>query len=163
MQFQVPQFLEVEVRIFGPLTIKQFIYLAGGAGITFVIYSITKNLFYTFIFAAPVLVFASVLALKKVNNKPFSYIMEAAIKYFFSKKLYLWKKVNRPIENPIDLENMPHAQNTSAVIPTLGDSKLKEMAWRLNISREPTDSPISEGKKSLIDEKMITAAKRAKT
>ena len=32
MQFQVPQFLDVEDKIVGPFTIKQFIYLAGGVG-----------------------------------------------------------------------------------------------------------------------------------
>ena len=32
MRFEVPQFIEIEDKIFGPLTWKQFIYLAGGAG-----------------------------------------------------------------------------------------------------------------------------------
>ncbi|TSC80302.1 MAG: hypothetical protein G01um101429_152 [Parcubacteria group bacterium Gr01-1014_29] len=31
-QFQVPQFIEVEDKIFGPLTTKQFFYLLGGGG-----------------------------------------------------------------------------------------------------------------------------------
>ena len=31
MRFQVPQFTEVEDKIVGPLTLKQFIYLAGAA------------------------------------------------------------------------------------------------------------------------------------
>jgi hypothetical protein len=38
MRFQVPQFIEVEDKIFGPLTVKQFIYLAGGAGLVFILY-----------------------------------------------------------------------------------------------------------------------------
>ena len=33
MQFQVPQFLDVEDKIIGPFTIKQFLYLAGGVGL----------------------------------------------------------------------------------------------------------------------------------
>jgi hypothetical protein len=35
MQFQVPQFLDVEDKIIGPFTIKQFLYLAGGAGFAY--------------------------------------------------------------------------------------------------------------------------------
>ena len=35
MRFQVPQFIEIESKIFGPLTFKQFIYLAGGGGRNF--------------------------------------------------------------------------------------------------------------------------------
>ena len=40
MQFQVPQFIEIEDKIFGPLTFKQFIYLAGGGGLCFLLYTI---------------------------------------------------------------------------------------------------------------------------
>ncbi|TSC61742.1 MAG: SsrA-binding protein, partial [Parcubacteria group bacterium Athens0416_74] len=32
MQFQVPQFIEVEDKIVGPLTFKQFVFIAGGLG-----------------------------------------------------------------------------------------------------------------------------------
>jgi PrgI family protein len=132
MQFQVPQFLEVEARIFGPLTIKQFVYLAGGAGFIFVMYTTTKNLFYTFIFSAPVIALALVLAFKRVNNKPFSYILEAAVKYFFSHKLYLWKKSDKPIEKGEDASlDLPYIGSS---IPTTGNSKLKEIAWQLNTS-----------------------------
>ena len=34
MMFSVPQFIDVEDKIIGPLTLKQFIYLAGGAGLS---------------------------------------------------------------------------------------------------------------------------------
>ena len=39
MRFQVPQFIEVEDKIFGPLTLKQFIYVFGGGGLCFVFYT----------------------------------------------------------------------------------------------------------------------------
>ena len=38
MRFQVPQFIDIEDKIFGPLTFKQFVYLAGGGGLAFLIY-----------------------------------------------------------------------------------------------------------------------------
>ena len=40
MRFQVPQFIEVEDKIFGPLTLKQFIYLAGAGGLVFVLWRV---------------------------------------------------------------------------------------------------------------------------
>ena len=36
MRFEVPQFVDIEDKIFGPLTFKQFIYIAGGAGVSVV-------------------------------------------------------------------------------------------------------------------------------
>ena len=33
MRFQLPQFIETETKLVGPFTLKQFIYLAGGASV----------------------------------------------------------------------------------------------------------------------------------
>ena len=41
MQFQVPQFIEVEDKIFGPLTFKQFVYVAGGAGLAYLVWRVS--------------------------------------------------------------------------------------------------------------------------
>jgi len=58
MRFQVPQFIEIESKIFGPLTFKQFIYLAGGAGLSFLFYAFLP-FFIAVIFIAPVGAFAA--------------------------------------------------------------------------------------------------------
>jgi hypothetical protein len=39
MKYQVPQFIEIEDKIFGPLTIKQFLYVAGGAALCFILWN----------------------------------------------------------------------------------------------------------------------------
>jgi hypothetical protein len=39
MRFQVPQFTDVEDKIVGPLTLKQFVYLAGAGGGCIILYS----------------------------------------------------------------------------------------------------------------------------
>ena len=84
MRFQVPQFIEVEDKIFGPLTLKQFIYLAGGGGLSFVIYRILDSLILSFIPIILVMAFSASLAFYKINNKPFIFVVEAAFKYFLS-------------------------------------------------------------------------------
>ena len=38
MRFEVPQFIEIEDKIFGPFTWKQFVYLGGGIGLAAVIF-----------------------------------------------------------------------------------------------------------------------------
>ena len=92
MRFQVPQFIEVESKIFGPLSLKQFIYLAGGAGLIF-IFKTFLPLWLAFILALPVGGFAVALAFYKVNNQPFIKIVENAFKHFAGTKLYIWKKI----------------------------------------------------------------------
>ena len=44
MQFKVPQFIDVEDKLFGPVTFKEFVYLAGGAGLIYVIYKLVMLL-----------------------------------------------------------------------------------------------------------------------
>ena len=92
MRFQVPQFIEVEDKIFGQLTLKQFIYLAGGAGLSFIIYTILDNFLLTLIPAVIIMGASASLAFIKINNKPFVSIVESAFHYYFGNKLYIWKK-----------------------------------------------------------------------
>ena len=61
MRFQVPQFIEIEDKIIGPLTIKQFIYIAGGAGMCFVIIRFA-GLLWGIMLSLPVAAFALALA-----------------------------------------------------------------------------------------------------
>ncbi|MCC7004422.1 PrgI family protein [Candidatus Nomurabacteria bacterium] len=131
MQYQVPQFIEVEDKIFGPLTIKQFIYLAGGAALSYILYRFLY--FYIAIIAIiPVIAFALALAFYKVNEKPFINVVESAFGYLMSNKLYIWKKVERKPE--AKKEEAPI--NTSLYVPKLSDSKLKDLAWSLDVNEK---------------------------
>lgn len=130
MRYQVPQFIEVEDKIFGPLTLKQFIYLAGGAGLSFVIYELLPSLFYSFLPMLVVMTFSSTLAFYKINNKPFIFVVEAAFKYYTSAKLFIWKKVpNKKADNAVQ-EAKEYA---GIMVPKISDSKLKDLTWSLDI------------------------------
>jgi hypothetical protein len=129
MRFKVPQFIDVEDKIFGPFTFKQFIYLLGGAGICFVLYK-TLPFLIAILFIIPVGGIAAALTFYQVNGKPFIFILEASVKYFFQNKLYLWKKA--PKKN---FDKKPDATTTSTegLVPHLSDSKLKDISWSLDI------------------------------
>ncbi|MDB5238819.1 MAG: seg [Candidatus Parcubacteria bacterium] len=137
MRFQVPQFIEVEDKIFGQLTLKQFIYLAGGGGLSFLIYTIVGNIF---IAAIPILiVMAVVIALSffKVNNRPFINTVEAAFKYWVGGKLFIWKKEDKP-KPQTSQAALREARNFAGVmVPKISDSKLKELSWSLDIKEKP--------------------------
>ena len=80
MRFQVPQFIEVEDKIFGPLTLKQFIYLAGGGGLSFLVYAFLHSLTLSLVPIIAIMAVSAALAFYKVNNKPFVNVVEAAFK-----------------------------------------------------------------------------------
>ncbi len=132
MRFQVPQFIEVEDKIFGPLTAKQFIYLAGGAGLSFVIYRVLPLPFIIKVIPVTlVLGFAVALAFGRVHQRfPFIYIVEAAFKYFTGPKLYIWKKMDKTPAHQTASEAQQYA---SILVPKISNSKLKDLTWSLDI------------------------------
>lgn len=138
MEYQVPQFIEVEDKIFGPFTLKQFIYVAGGVGLCAILV-LYLPLFVGILLAIPVAAFTAALAFYKINNKPFVEIMEAAFKYYVGDHLYLWKKEKYEAKAPVA---GPVAASASEDRAKLGMSrgKLHELAWSLDIKdRSPED------------------------
>lgn len=134
MRFQVPQFIEFENKIFGPLSFRQFIYLAGGAGIIFIVYIIFP-FFITVMLAVPIGAFAVALSFYKVNNRSFAAVTESAIKYFRSPKIYIWKKEKFAMPSTIDklTKHEMHIKIDPDLVPKLNKSKLKELSWSLDI------------------------------
>jgi len=91
MQFNVPQFIEIEDKIIGPLTLKQFLYLAAGAGLLFVLwFFLTLGAF--IIAAIPISAFCMALAFYKINGRPLISFLSSAINYLRKPRLYLWRK-----------------------------------------------------------------------
>jgi hypothetical protein len=91
MRFEVPQFIEIEDKIFGPLTWRQFLYLGGGLGMS-VALILTLPFILGVLLAIPLAVIALALAFYPVNNRPFSYFLEAIVNYLKNNRLYLWRK-----------------------------------------------------------------------
>lgn len=73
-QFVVPQFIEVEDKIFGPITTRQFIILLVTALILFITFKLADTVL--FIFLAAVIGGSSlVIAFVKINGQPFHYFL----------------------------------------------------------------------------------------
>lgn len=131
MRYQVPQFIEVEDKIFGPLTLKQFIYLAGGVGLSFIVWRLFP-LFLALILILPILGLSLALAFYKVNNRPLLNTLEYALGYFLGNKLYLWEtKKTAPRKKEWQKEGV--GKREVVHIPKLSESKLKDLAWSLDI------------------------------
>ena len=128
-QFQVPQFIEVEDKIFGPLTTKQFFYLLGGGGLTFLIWFFVQNYFFTILLAAPIIALSAALAFMKVNGRPFIDLLSNSITYILKPRLYLWQKSKegKPVEKEI-----PLARN-GLLVPKVTGNKLNDLAWSLDV------------------------------
>ncbi|MEK7176161.1 MAG: PrgI family protein, partial [Patescibacteria group bacterium] len=122
MRFQVPQFIEVEDKIFGPLTFKQFVYVAGGIGLCVILFIFLPK-FLAILLALPVAALAGALAFYKVNDKPFINMVEAFFNYTLTNKLYIWKKEEKEAKSKgNEAADKPIQQ---VYVPKLSESKLR--------------------------------------
>ena len=136
MQFKVPQFLDIEDKIFGPFTFREFVYLAGGAGLCFIFYKWLGLL----LAAIPILIVAGIsgmLIFYRPNNKPFLNMIEAGFKYFTQNKLYIWKK-NMPARNASHSDAGGKKNKDEEKIRMMSEqgltgSKLRDLAWSLDV------------------------------
>jgi len=134
MQFKVPQFLDIEDKMFGPFTFREFAYLAGGAGLCFMLYKLL-GLFFG---AIPILIiggFSLVLTFYRPNNKPFIDMLGAGFKYLTQHKLYIWKKDKKRIDTAKQLESKDQEKIRlmSESGMRLSGSKLRDLAWSLDV------------------------------
>jgi hypothetical protein len=132
MRYQVPQFIEFDSKIIGPLSFKQFIYLLGGVGGTYIIYKIF-GIFPGIIFMIILWTLAGALAFVKVNNKNFIDILSAGFSYFTKSKLYIWRKIDKPVTAEEKIESTSTVD--SFLAPSLSQSKLKDLAWSLDVNK----------------------------
>lgn len=131
MQFQIPQFIEVEDKIFGPFTFRQFIYMAGGAGAAYMLWRILPV-----ILALPLIGviagLAAALAFFKYNGRPFILALEHGFFYLLHPKLYLWNN-ERKHGSARAKRSEVSATKAEIYVPKLSDSKLHELSWSLDI------------------------------
>ncbi len=126
MQFKVPQFIDIEDKVVGNLSFRQFSYLAGGAGLCYISIKLLPG--FVSLFLVPALAgLALSLAFIKVNQKPFAHILEAFVRYYLKSRLYLWKKQKNKVSSP------EQSKTESPLRATLSESKLKTLSWSLDV------------------------------
>jgi len=134
MQYQVPQFVDIEDKIVGPLTLKQFLYLAFAGALIFVFWFLF-NFYVWIIISVPITALASAFAFLKINDRPFVYFFLSFVRYFSKPKLYLFSAILRetPKESaPKEKLEIPQQEQEKK----LTISKLKELALNLDIGTD---------------------------
>jgi hypothetical protein len=106
MQFPVPQFTEIEDKIIGPLTVKQFGILFGAGVLVFLAYTASgKNLivgiFFLILFGLPALG----IAFAKINGRPLYNAFGFLVQHITSPKVYVFHKEIVTTGGSVNLKN----------------------------------------------------------
>ena len=90
MRFQLPQFIETEIKIIGPFTLKQFLWVASGAVFLFLDFSIFTGIIAIAI-AIPIVGIAGAFAFLKIDDMPLINYFANMLSFSFGNKKYLYQ------------------------------------------------------------------------
>ena len=137
MEYQVPQFIEVEDKVVGPLTLKQFIYIAGTLGLC-IVFFFKLPLVPGVMLSIPTIALGGALSFYKVNGKPFVAVLEAGFNYYIGTKFFLWQHRGEKLDKSATTRaKMAASQAEAAIaqasIPKLTRGRLSELASSLDM------------------------------
>ena len=92
MRFQLPQFIETETKLVGPLTLKQFLWMAGGVAVLFLLFTTIGLSFVFFAAGIPVATIFTALAFLKIEGIPLINYVAYSLSYMMNPKRYIFRK-----------------------------------------------------------------------
>lgn len=89
-QFVVPQFIDVEDKIFGPITVRQFLIMLAG----FLVIAVSYKLFDFSLFVTLgllILAISGIFAFLKINGRPFHFFVLNLFQTLKRSRLRIWR------------------------------------------------------------------------
>lgn len=91
MRFQVPQFIETETKIIGPLTLMQFLFVAGGVSSSAAAFMLIGGGLFGFIAIFVLSAIFGALAFARVDGQPLLNFLAYSLAYALGTKRYLYR------------------------------------------------------------------------
>lgn len=152
MQYKVPQDVQREDTIIGPLTLKQMGILGAGGGAAYAIYISLAKSYFIEIWLPPVAVISLLtlaFAFIKIHNMPFSQFIMNLIEYNVLAKKRIWiQGSGTPFLPPYD-ENQHKKEQKQAVIEDKGKVKSLEELSKIMDSHGQTEDVEANKKEEL--------------
>ncbi len=130
MQFKVPQNIDLQDKIIGPLTLSQFFYLLFGGLIIYILFNrllINGYSLLFFVLAFPIGVFSIAMAFFKVQDRPFPTFFMAFIKYLRQPRARVWQHYRAPAAPTAAPSKSPKTEVTKKEFDTVRVNELATM------------------------------------
>lgn len=131
-QFVVPQFIDVEDKILGPITTRQFLIILGTTLVLFIMYKILR--FLPFVLSGlPVAGIAATFAFAKINGAPFHLFFLNILQTLRRPNVRIWfKDVNDDELRAIMSAAPPPPKKSEPVKEDITTSRLQELTLVAN-------------------------------
>ena len=130
LRFKVPQNIDMQDRIVGPLTMIQFVYAVIGAGIAYALYSKLPAPL-GLITAVPIVLFTAAVDFLKVNERPFLDFFFSAIAFASSPKQRLWHQ-GGDSSLQVEIYNATPATKAAPTTRQFSEAEIHQAASRLD-------------------------------
>lgn len=151
MQFAVPQFTDVEDKLIGSLTLKQFLVMLAAGGTILFVWSILGPSFPFFIISFPIAVAGVAIALGRYNGRPiFVYLVPFAA-FLSSPRVRVFKR--EPDVVMVSKSEVSKAVSEASADPEIlepTESRLKKLAYLLDSKEKEEGEIISRDRDHVI-------------
>ena len=108
MMFNVPQFIDVEDKVAGPLTWRQILWMIGMGAVLLVMYNVFDSASF-FVLAIPVILLFSLFAFYRPNGMSMIAFAMHGVFFLFQPKVAVWERpaLNRPLPKAAPVEAQP--------------------------------------------------------
>lgn len=96
-RYEIPQFIDVENRIIGPITFRQLIYFFAVAALLAIFWFLLKPLYF-FLLAIPTVIITLMFAFLRIEGRSFFSFFLALFQYMFQPQTFIWKRSQPDIE-----------------------------------------------------------------
>lgn len=123
MLFNVPQFIDVEDKIAGPLTVKQVLWFVGMGAVLFIVWTFFDTPTF-FVLSIPIILIFAIYAFYRPYNQSMLSFTIHSISFLFRPKLYMWDRSATVKEPPRPSEK----QEISIASKPLSVQEIRELA-----------------------------------
>lgn len=144
-KYIVPQFIDNENKILGPITVRQFMIVLVSALLIFILYSIFP--FYIFIVPAVLIAgLAATFAFVKINGQPFHLFAVNVLQTQMRPKIRVWNKEKNDAEIRAYIRDGAPKETSQAMAPAKlrpDSTKLRDLTLIVNTGGvyNPDDQP----------------------
>ena len=131
MEFSVPQFTDIEDKIIGPFTVKQFLAIVVGGILIFMFWALLGTSVLFFGLTVFILVITGGIAFVKFNGRPILSNVPYLTRFFLTPRYRLFSRAD---ETSLVLKKVKTAAapETSGLAPREVASRLKKLAYLLD-------------------------------
>ncbi len=91
MLFSVPQYIDIEDKVVGPLTVKQLLWMIAAGVLTLILWAVLPAAAF-FIIAIPEVLFFVAMAFYKPYGQPLVGFLISGALFILGPKVYIWKR-----------------------------------------------------------------------